>query len=165
MCIPTFRRTKGQGPARQEYSRWRRLLASVTGVDPRVRLSEHVDGGGLAFFAAAKRRGLEGIMAKDRRSTYLPGKRSMAWQKIKIRPEQELVVGGWAPGIGKAVELGALLVGLYVDGALRDRQLEVAAAADRVLEAALGLLVALLALELVARIPGVGRVATLAQPR
>jgi bifunctional non-homologous end joining protein LigD len=97
----------------------RRLLASVTGVDPRVRLSEHVDGDGLAFFAAAKRRGLEGIMAKDRRSTYLPGKRSMAWQKIKIRPEQELVVGGWAPGIGKAVELGALLVGLYVDGALR----------------------------------------------
>ena len=58
-------------------------------------------------------------MAKDRRSTYLPGKRSIAWQKIKIRPEQELVLGGWARGTGSAVDLGALLVGVYEDGALR----------------------------------------------
>jgi bifunctional non-homologous end joining protein LigD len=43
----------------------------------------------------------------------------MAWQKIKIRPEQELIVGGWTPGTGKAVGLGALLVGVYEDGALR----------------------------------------------
>jgi bifunctional non-homologous end joining protein LigD len=97
----------------------RRLLAEVLRVDPRVRLSEHIDGNGIAFYEAAKARGLEGIMAKDRRSTYQPGKRSMAWQKVKIRPEQELVLGGWAPGTGKAVELGALLVGVYQDGALR----------------------------------------------
>ena len=58
-------------------------------------------------------------MAKDRRSPYLPGGRTDRWQKIKIRPEQELVVGGWAPGTGKAVDLGALLVGVYEDGALR----------------------------------------------
>ena len=43
----------------------------------------------------------------------------MAWQKIKIRPEQELVVGGWVKGTGRAVDLGALLVGVYEDGALR----------------------------------------------
>jgi bifunctional non-homologous end joining protein LigD len=43
----------------------------------------------------------------------------MAWQKVKIRPEQELVVGGWAVGTGKAVDLGALLVGVYEDGGLR----------------------------------------------
>ena len=43
----------------------------------------------------------------------------MAWQKVKIRPEQELVVGGWATGTGKAVDLGALLVGVYEDGVLR----------------------------------------------
>ena len=43
----------------------------------------------------------------------------MAWQKVKIRPEQELVVGGWVKGTGKAVDLGALLVGVYEDGALR----------------------------------------------
>jgi bifunctional non-homologous end joining protein LigD len=78
-----------------------------------------VEGSGLAFFEAARARGLEGIMAKDRASTYQPGKRSDRWRKVKIRPEQELVVGGWAVGTGKAVELGALLVGVYEDGALR----------------------------------------------
>lgn len=97
----------------------RRLLKDVLRPDPRVRLSEDIAANGLAFFEAAKERSLEGIMAKDRRSPYQPGKRSMAWQKVKIRPEQELVVGGWAKGTGKAVDLGALLVGVYVDGKLR----------------------------------------------
>ncbi|HET7030189.1 MAG TPA: non-homologous end-joining DNA ligase [Candidatus Limnocylindrales bacterium] len=97
----------------------RALLARVIRADPRVRLSESVEGDGVAFFEAARARGLEGIMAKDRRSRYLPGGRTMAWQKIKIRPEQELVVGGWAVGTGKAADLGALLVGVYEDGGLR----------------------------------------------
>jgi len=97
----------------------RRLLGAVLRADHRVRMSEDIVGEGIAFFEAAKVRGLEGIMAKDRHSTYLPGKRSMAWQKVKIRPEQELVVGGWTRGTGKAVDLGALLVGVYDDGALR----------------------------------------------
>jgi bifunctional non-homologous end joining protein LigD len=97
----------------------RRLLAGALRTDPRVRLSEHIERDGMAFFAAARARSLEGIMAKDRRSRYEPGKRSMAWQKVKIRPEQELVVGGMTRGTGKAVELGALLVGFYEDGALR----------------------------------------------
>ena len=97
----------------------RRMLKSVLLADPRVRLSEDVAGDGLAFFEAARMRGLEGIMAKDRRAPYLPGKRTLTWQKIKIRPEQELVVGGWTRGTGKAVDLGALLVGFYEDGALR----------------------------------------------
>jgi len=97
----------------------RRLLAKVLRPDPRVRLSEHVEVAGIAFFEAARVRGLEGIMAKDGRSPYVPGKRTDRWQKVKIRPEQELVVGGWVTGTGKAVELGALLVGVHGDGALR----------------------------------------------
>ena len=97
----------------------RRLLGAVLQVDPRVRLSEHIEADGIAFFEAARARSLEGIMAKDRHSRYEPGKRSIAWQKVKIRPEQELVVGGMTRGTGKAVELGALLVGFYEDGALR----------------------------------------------
>src|SRR6185369_7275883 len=42
-----------------------------------------------------------------------------AWLKIKIRPEQELVVGGWTPGEGNAKDLGALAVGVYEGDALR----------------------------------------------
>src|SRR5262245_15012994 len=97
----------------------RRLLTSLVQPDPRVRLSEHIEADGIAFFEAAKVRRLEGIMAKDRRAPYVPGKRSDRWQKVKLRPEQELVVGGWAKGTGKAVDLGALLVGVNEDGGLR----------------------------------------------
>jgi bifunctional non-homologous end joining protein LigD len=110
---------EGRSLLAQPLEERRRLLASVLRPDPRVRLSEHIETDGVAFFEAARRRGLEGIMAKDRRSPYVPGGRTMAWQKIKIRPEQELVVGGWLTGRGKAADLGALLVGVNEDGGLR----------------------------------------------
>ena len=97
----------------------KRLLRSVIRDHPRVRYASHVEGEGLAFFEAAKARGLEGIVAKLRRSPYEPGRRSNAWLKFKIRPEQELVVGGWTPGQGNAKDLGALAVGYYEDGKLR----------------------------------------------
>ncbi len=48
-----------------------------------------------------------------------PGDAASAWLKIKIRPEQELVVGGWTPGSGNAKDLGAMAVGVYEDGKLR----------------------------------------------
>ena len=59
--------------------------------------------GGAAFRAAAEAQELEGIVAKLRRApaTSRAAARS-AWLKIKIRPEQELVVGGWTPGTGNA---------------------------------------------------------------
>ena len=97
----------------------KRLLKTVLREHPRVRFASHVDTNGLAFHAAAQERGLEGIVAKLRTSRYEPGRRSSAWLKIKIRPEQELVVGGWTPGEGNARDLGALAIGVYEDGALR----------------------------------------------
>jgi bifunctional non-homologous end joining protein LigD len=95
------------------------LLRARLREDPRVRYTEHVVGDGLDFYAAAAERGLEGMLAKDRRSVYVPGERSRTWRKVKIRPEQELVVGGWTQGIGPAAELAALHVGVHQDGQLR----------------------------------------------
>ncbi|HEY4190904.1 MAG TPA: DNA ligase D [Candidatus Limnocylindrales bacterium] len=97
----------------------KRLLRSVIRDHPRVRYASHVEGEGLAFFEAARASGLEGMVAKLRRSRYEPGRRSNAWLKFKIRPEQELVIGGWTPGEGNAKDLGALAVGYYEDGKLR----------------------------------------------
>ena len=97
----------------------KRLLRSVLKRHPRVRYATHVEGEGEAFFEAAKAKGLEGIVAKLRRTRYEPGRRSSAWLKLKVRPEQELVVGGWTPGEGNARDLGALAVGYYEDGKLK----------------------------------------------
>ena len=97
----------------------KRLLQSVLRSHPRVRFAAHVIGEGEAFYQAAQDQELEGIIAKLRRSRYEPGRRSTAWLKIKVRPEQELVVGGWTPGEGNARDLGAVAVGVYDDGRLR----------------------------------------------
>jgi len=97
----------------------KRLLRSVIRETSRVRFAAHVEGEGEAFMEAARQRGLEGVVAKLRRSRYEPGRRTPAWIKIKIRPEQELVVGGWTPGEGNARDLGAVAVGVYEDGRLR----------------------------------------------
>ena len=51
---------------------------------PAGPFARHVDSEGVAFFEAAKAQGLEGIVAKHRRSRYEPGRRSSAWLKIKI---------------------------------------------------------------------------------
>ena len=97
----------------------KRLLRSVLKDHPRVRFATHIEREGKAFHAAAAASGVEGIIAKLRRSRYEPGRRSRAWLKLKIRPEQELVVGGWTPGSGNAKDLGAVAVGVYDDGKLR----------------------------------------------
>ncbi len=95
------------------------LLASRLRPDPRVQYAEHVVGGGSAFFEAAVRNGLEGVVAKRRRSRYQPGRRTVDWVKRKGRPSQDLVVGGWTPEGGGTKGLGALVVGVYEGGRLR----------------------------------------------
>jgi bifunctional non-homologous end joining protein LigD len=73
-------------------------------------------GDGTALLEAARAQQLEGVMAKKLDSPYCPGKRTQHWLKIKVKMNQELVVGGWDPGEGRRLStLGALLVG-YFDG-------------------------------------------------
>ncbi len=97
----------------------KKLLELVLRPTARVRYATHIETEGVAFFEAAKAQALEGIVAKQRRSRYEVGRRSSAWLKIKARPEQELVVGGWTPGEGSARELGAVVVGVYEGDRLR----------------------------------------------
>jgi bifunctional non-homologous end joining protein LigD len=97
-----------------------RLLEEVLEPGPWWKVSTtHVEDG-EALYEAATERGLEGLMAKRLESPYEPGKRSPNWRKVKIRPQQEFVVGGWLPGEGnRAGRLGSLLVGYYDDDELR----------------------------------------------
>ena len=96
----------------------KRLLRTVLREQDRVRFASHVVAEGQAFYDAAAAKDLEGIIAKHRHSRYEAGRRSSAWLKIKVRPEQELVVGGYLPGEGTHKELGALIVGVHEDGKL-----------------------------------------------
>ncbi len=53
----------------------------------------------------------EGIVAKRADSTYLPGKRSRSWIKIKNFRDVEVVIVGWKPGAGRREgSVGSLLL-------------------------------------------------------
>ena len=82
--------------------------------------SRPVKEAGTALFDAAKRQGLEGIVAKRADSTYTPGRRSNVWRKIKVRRTASVVIGGWLPAKGTLDGLlGSLFVGTWDEGQLR----------------------------------------------
>ncbi|HET6819042.1 MAG TPA: DNA ligase D [Candidatus Limnocylindria bacterium] len=97
----------------------KRVLRRVLRPDGLVQFASHVVGDGIDFTRAAAEKGLEGIVAKRRRSPYQPGRRSRDWLKIKLRREQEIVVVGWLPGQGTHKDLGSLIVAVNQDGGLR----------------------------------------------
>jgi bifunctional non-homologous end joining protein LigD len=74
---------------------------------------------GFAAFAEAQRLGLEGVVAKDERSPYLVGVRSPAWRKVKVRLEDEFVIGGFTAPAGARSHFGALLLGGWDGSNLR----------------------------------------------
>jgi bifunctional non-homologous end joining protein LigD len=77
------------------------------------RPSETIDDG-TALYEAAAAHGLEGIMAKERNSVYMPGKRTSHWFKIKTRRTIDCVIIGYTKGKGeREATFGALQLGLY----------------------------------------------------
>ena len=84
-----------------------------------LRLARRLASDGFKAFEAARERGLEGIVAKDAASPYETGKRSPAWRKVKVRAEEEFVIGGYTAPEGARTHFGALLIGAFDDGKLR----------------------------------------------
>jgi bifunctional non-homologous end joining protein LigD len=80
--------------------------------DP-IRYSGAIGGDAQRLLEEVKRRGLEGIIGKQRSSVYEPGRRGGAWIKLKCVQEQEFVIGGYTPPQGARKHFGAILVGYY----------------------------------------------------
>ena len=79
-----------------------------------LRFADHVEDAGRQFFEAVARHGLEGMVAKLKKSEYQQA-RSRYWLKIKTHHTDHFVVGGFTPGEGSRKHFGALLVGLFDD--------------------------------------------------
>jgi len=100
----------------QRRERLQELVTPVTG----IQVEGYLEKRGIDLFQLAKEKGLEGIIAKRKRSKYQPGRRSPDWLKIKARPQQEFVVCGFTEGEGSRLRsFGALLLGGYRNGKLR----------------------------------------------
>ena len=104
---------EGRSALSLPYADRRRLLAGLELEGPHWRTPAYREGDGAALLEASAAQQLEGIVAKRLDAPYEPGRRSGAWRKIKNRPSQDVVVGGWLRGEGgRASTLGALAVGV-----------------------------------------------------
>jgi bifunctional non-homologous end joining protein LigD len=99
---------------RVELEERKQLLASILTKGPAVSYSEHHVADGKTLYQAAARLGLEGIVAKRRRSCYHQ-KRTREWLKVKITRRQECVIGGYTEPRGSREHFGSVVLGLYDD--------------------------------------------------
>lgn len=95
---------------RCEIEERKRLLEEVLQPNETIRLSDAFPDQGDVLLAAARQRGLEGIVAKRAHSTY-EHRRSYNWLKIKLLSQQEFVICGYA--LGDRPLFGSLVLGLY----------------------------------------------------
>lgn len=104
---------------RQEpLSARRRVLEKILPTNGVILISRRLSANGLEAYKLARRRGYEGLVAKDESSPYVE-RRSRYWLKVKVHQEDEFVIVGFTAPRGSRAHFGALLLGAYNDGKLR----------------------------------------------
>ncbi len=116
----------------------KRRLAGLGITDRRVAVPDHLESDGEPFYDAVEEYSLEGIVAKRRRSPYVPGARTADWLKYHVTPRADVVIGalvvddvrgartmlcGWAAANGLAYAGEAYVppyLGRWLDEATRD---------------------------------------------
>lgn len=83
-----------------------------------IKYCDHVAGTGIAFFEAAKKQKLEGIIAKRADSKYYEGTRTADWLKIKNVFTEEAIIAGYTEPRGGRKYFGALILAQYDKGKL-----------------------------------------------
>jgi bifunctional non-homologous end joining protein LigD len=96
----------------------KKILRQIIPPAQPIRYSDHIEANGQDFFEAAKKQGLEGIIAKNKNSIYEPGVRSRNWLKIKTAARQEAVICGFTEPRASRQYFGALILGIYQDDSL-----------------------------------------------
>ena len=103
---------RGQ-PLSMRKSRLKPLLEKLG--DPRIRYVEHFDASAASVLESARKMHLEGLISKKLDAPYVSS-RAGFWTKTKIRPGQEVVIGGWTSEQGS---VRSLLAGVYRDDRLK----------------------------------------------
>lgn len=91
----------------------RAVLEQVLPQNDSVLISQDFHTSGIEFLEAAKKMGLEGIMAKRKDSLYHTKNRTKDWLKIKANKRQEVVIGGFTLNDDSNKLFSSLLVGVY----------------------------------------------------
>jgi bifunctional non-homologous end joining protein LigD len=108
----------GRDLRREPLAARRAALEQACRLKGSLLLSRRLAANGLTAYRIARRRGYEGVVAKDLASAYV-GKRSRLWLKVKVHQEDEFVIVGYTAPQGARRHFGALLLGAYQDGKLQ----------------------------------------------
>ena len=76
-----------------------------------LKYSDHVKEKGIDFFNIAKKKGLEGIIAKEISDTYHEGIRTKSWLKLKNKNTEDVMVLGYTAPKKERRYFGSLLLG------------------------------------------------------
>lgn len=90
----------------------RAAVEAAIGDRDRLFPSRRLDANGEKAYLQAKKRGYEGLVAKDSSAPYVEG-RSNRWLKVKVHQEEEFVIGGYTTPAGSRAHFGSLLLGAY----------------------------------------------------
>ncbi len=90
----------------------RAALEATVGRTERILVSRRLSADGFRAYRTAKKRGYEGLVAKDLSFPYVEG-RSTKWLKVKVHQEEEFVIAGYTAPSGTRLRIGALLLGAY----------------------------------------------------
>src|SRR5688500_15590282 len=93
----------------------KRILKDVVSDNAILRYSDHFEDG-IELFRQAEVMKLEGIIAKQKHSAYIPDRRGREWYKIPTEVRDEFVVGGWVESESRLFR--TLLFGAYKGSAL-----------------------------------------------
>lgn len=85
-------------------------LSRLVTENPRMAVSRYIEKQGVALFAAAEERELEGVVAKRKNGVYYMGKRSNEWVKFKRMADEDYVVAGY---IQKGHHVFSIVIGKY----------------------------------------------------
>jgi bifunctional non-homologous end joining protein LigD len=107
----------GKDLRREPLSARRAVMVRSIGSSRMLVPSHRLATNGLEAFRVAKRRGYEGLVAKDLSSPYVAG-RTTRWLKVKVHQEDEFVISGYTKPAGSREHFGALLLGAYDGGRL-----------------------------------------------
>lgn len=110
---------RGEDLRRRPLKERRAHLEREVRPDDALAIARRISGTASEAYEAARRLGLEGIIQKDESSLYEEGTRSRAWLKVKLRNEDEFVIGGYTAPTGARSHFGALLVGAWDGDHLR----------------------------------------------
>jgi bifunctional non-homologous end joining protein LigD len=95
------------------------LLKKLLKKSDTIKYSDHIEEEGKAFFEEAKKKNLEGIIAKRADSLYHTGVRTGEWLKIKHHKTQEAIIAGFTEPTGSRKYFGALVLGIKEKGVLK----------------------------------------------